>query len=258
MAVEAQGVGNMSTRFGKLVTSVALALLLISVGAAAVGAQDSGTPATDNTFPVQITFVNGLTALSAVDVYINGDESDQRVVEGLEYGAVSESFEGTAPGTLIVVKQNVNFGIDRYLYQTLVPTAAGQHYVVVISDYVLIPVQVDVSQAVGDNARTVAVHAAAEAPAVDIYATPSGETFSIGNVVPLVTNVKYGTTTAGGPAAAGTYDINLTQTGTDTEVLQQDGVTIDAGQSYVFVLIGQPGSSEQPLTLLTVSEPLAS
>jgi uncharacterized protein DUF4397 len=247
----------MTSKFGKLITSVALALLLVSIGGAVVGAQDSATPAA-GTFPVQITFVNGLTALSAVDVYINGTEKDQRVVEGLKYGEISESFEGTAPGTVVTVKQNVNFGIDRYLYQTVVPTAAGQNYVVVISDYVLIPVQVDVSKAVGDTARTVAVHAAAEAPAVDIYATPSGQTFSIGNVVPLVTNVKYGTTTAGGPAAAGTYDIQLTQTGTDTLVLEQDGVTIDAGQSYVFVLIGQPGSTEQPLTLLTVSMPLAS
>ncbi|HET9661432.1 MAG TPA: DUF4397 domain-containing protein [Thermomicrobiales bacterium] len=248
----------MTSRFAKLVFGLTLALMLASIGSAAVAAQDSGTPAAQGSFPVSITFVNGMTSLSAVDVYLNGTDKDQRVVEGLKYGDVSESFEGTAPGTVVTVKQNVNFGIDRYLYQTLVPTAAGQSYVVVISDFVLIPVQVDLSQAAADAARTVAVHAASEAPAVDIYATPSGQQFSIGNVVPVVTNVKYGTSTAGGTVVAGAYDINLTQTGTDTEVLQQDGVTIDAGQSYVFVLIGQPGSTEQPLTLVTVSQPLVS
>jgi hypothetical protein len=248
----------MTSRFTKLIASIAVALMVIGAGGAVVSAQDSGTPAASNSFPVNITFVNGMTSLSAVDIYINGTDKDQRVVEGLKYGDVSESFEGTAPGTVVTVKQNVNFGIDRYLYQTLVPTAAGQSYVVVISDFVLIPVQLDLSKAPDGGARTVAVHAAAEAPAVDIYATPSGQKFAIGNAVPAVTNVKYGTSTAGSTVAAGSYDINLTQTGTDTEVLQQDGVTIDAGQSYVFVLIGQPGSTEQPLTLLTVSQPLAS
>ncbi len=247
----------MTLRLTKIIASVAVALLLASAGAA-VSAQDAATPTAQNTFPVNITFVNGMTSLSAVDVYINGTDKDQRVVEGLKYGDVSDVFQGTAPGTVVTVKQNVNFGIDRYLFQTLVPTAAGQSYVVVISDFVLIPVQVDLSKTPDGGARTVAVHAAAEAPAVDIYATPSGQKFSIGNVVPAVTDVKYGTSTAGSAVAAGSYDIDLTQTGTDTEVLQQTGVTIDAGNSYVFVLIGQPGSTEQPLTLLTVSQPLAS
>ncbi len=247
----------MTSRFGKLITSIVLTLLLVGAGSAVVGAQDA-TPATQNTFPVNITFVNGMTSLSAVDIYLNGTDKDQRVVEGLKYGEASEIFEGTAPGTVVTVKQNVNFGMDRYLFQTLVPTAAGQSYVVVISDFVLIPVQVDLSKTSDGGARTVAVHAAAEAPAVDIYATPSGQQFSIGNIVPVVTDVKYGTSTAGSAVAAGSYDINLTQTGTDTVVLQQAGVSIEGGQSYVFVLIGQPGSTEQPLTLLAVSQQLAS
>ena len=248
----------MTSRFAQLVASLTLAFVLAGFGGAAVAAQDAATPAAQDSFPVKVTFVNAMTSLSAVDIYINGTDKDQRVVEGLQYGDVSEAYDGTAPGTVVTVKQNVNFGLDRYLYQTLVPTAAGQSYVVVISDFVLIPVQVDLSKAGDDGAHTVAVHAASEAPAVDIYATPNGQQFSIGNVVPVVTNVRYGTSTAGGTVAAGSYDINLTQTGTDTEVLQQDGVTIDAGQSYVFVLIGQPGSTEQPLALVTVSQPLAS
>src|SRR3954470_10991913 len=63
-----------------------------------VTAQDS-TPAEGQTFPVHIQFLNAMTALDAVDVYINGDESNQRVAEGLEYGAVSDAYEGTAPVT---------------------------------------------------------------------------------------------------------------------------------------------------------------
>lgn len=233
-----------------------MAMLLVGVSVATIGAQDATPEA--STFPVQITFVNGMTALSAVDVYINGDREDERVVEGLAYGETSETFEGTAPGTVVVVKQNVNFGIDRYLYSTLVPTAAGQSYVVIISDFVLIPVQFDISAVDGGGARTVAAQASSEAPAVDIYATASGEEFSTDGSEPIVTDLKYGTTTAGSTVAAGSYAVTLTQTGTDTVVLQGDDISVEDGRSYVFVLIGKPGSTDQPLTLVSVSQPLAS
>src|SRR5215204_4181841 len=85
-------------------TFLALVMLLGS-GANALHAQDA-TPEGDDA-PVELVFVNALTALEKVDVYINGDESDQRVVEGLEYGTTSEAIEGTAPGTVVVVRQNV-------------------------------------------------------------------------------------------------------------------------------------------------------
>lgn len=248
---------HLSIKLRHLVSTLVVAMALIAMSGVAVGAQDA-TPESSSSFPVEITFVNGLTALSAVDVYINGDEEGQRVIEGLKYGETSQAFEGTAPGTVVVVKQNVNFGVDRYLYSTLVPTAAGQSYVVVISDFILIPVQIDLSAVSGSGARTVAAQAASEAPAVDIYAAPTGAEFAIGNLIPFVTDLRYGTTTAGTAVEAGTYDVTLTQTGTDTVVLQQAGVTVDAGQSYVFVLIGKPGSSDQPLTLVTVAQPLAS
>ena len=198
-------------------------------------------------------FVNAMTSLESVDVYVNGDEEEQRVVEGLEYGTVSEEFQGTAPGTVVVVKQNVNLGFDQYLFNTLIPTAAGNTYVIVISDFLISPVQLDTSATAGDGARTVGVHAASQAPAVDLYVTPAGEAFSIGDVVPLIAGLQYGYTTAGGPAATGSYDVRLTQSDSDALVLEQAGIAIDANLSYAFVLIGKPGSTEQPLTLISVS-----
>ncbi len=243
------------SRIGQLLAALLLAVAVLPMVGQGIAAQDS-TPAAES-FPVSITFVNGMTSLGAVDVYINGDKEEQRVAEGLEYGTTSESFEGTAPGTVIVIKQNVNWGVDRYLFNTLVPTEAGGTYVVVISDFILIPVKMDLSAA-GDNAHSVGIHGAAQAPAVDIYVTPSGQEFSIGNVVPLITDLGYGFTTAGGPAVPGSYDLRLTQTGTDTIAVEQDGVEIEAGMSYVFVIIGKPGSTEQPLTVVTVAQPTAS
>src|SRR5215204_2632209 len=123
-------------RFGTLALVLALmAMSALAIGMGSVVAQDS-TPPSDETFPVNIRFLNAMTALDKVDVYINGDESDQRVVEGLEYGTVSDAYTGTAPVTGVVVKQNVT-GFDRYIFSTVVPTEAGKEYLVVITDLFL-------------------------------------------------------------------------------------------------------------------------
>jgi hypothetical protein len=228
----------------------------LALGLAGPVVAQEGTPDTSQTggsFPVQITFVNAVTSLESIDVYINGDDSEQRVVEGLEYGTVSETFEGTAPGTIIVIKQNVNWGFDRYLFDTLVPTEAGKSYVVTISDFLIIPTEVDLSATEPGAARTRGVHAAAQAPSVDVYVTPAGEEFSVGNVVPLISDLAYGRVTDGGPTPAGSYDLRLTATGTDTVALESPGLTVEAGQVYTFIVIGKPGSTEQPLTILPVA-----
>jgi hypothetical protein len=225
---------------------------IMLAGGASLAVAQEGTPETGESFPVNVTFLNAMTSLDAVDVYINGDEEDQRVVEGLEYGTTSEVFEGTAPATIVVIKQNVNLGFDRYLFDTVVPTQAGQNYLIVISDLLIIPTQLDPSGADRTSAHAQAVHAAAQAPAVDVYVTEAGTDFAIGDVVPIVTDMGYGFAGTGGAMPAGSYDVRLTQTGTDTVALEQDGVTVEAGKIYTFVLIGKPGSTEQPLTLVSV------
>jgi len=235
--------------------------IAVAIGFGLMGgtiAAQEGTPATgDASFPISITFVNAVTALGSIDVYINGDNEDQRVVEGLEYGTASESFDGTAPGTIVVVKQNVNWGVDRYIFDTLVPTEPGKSYVVVISDFFIIPTEVDLSATGADSGRTRAVHGAAQAPSVDVYVTPAGQEFSVGNVVPLIVDLSYSRVTDGGLTPAGSYDLRMTATGTDTIALEQTGVDIEAGQVYTFVIIGKPGSTEQPLTLVPVVFPAA-
>ncbi len=237
---------------------------LVIIGAMAFGFAGSSLSAQESTpndaqsggsFPVKITFVNAMTSLGSIDVYINGDEEGQRVAEGLEYGTVSDTFDGTAPGTIIVVKQNVNWGFDRYLFETLVPTEAGKNYIVTISDFLITPTEVDLTATEPGAARTRGVHAAAQAPSFDVYATPSGEAFSVGSLVPLISDLAYGRVTEGGPAMAGSYDLRLTATGTDTVALESPGVTVEAGQVYTFIIIGKPGSTEQPLTLLPVVFP---
>lgn len=236
--------------FVRFTAALGLLLALLATTVTGVIAQES-TP-DPATFPVSITFVNAMTSLDKVDVYINGDREDERVIQGFEYGAVSETFEGTAPGTVIVIKYNVDHGFDRYLYSTLVPTAAGQSYLIVISDIFLLPVAFDVRTAGEDVAYTQAIHAAAQAPAIDVYVNAADAAAD-----PTVTALPFGLRTEGVEAPAGTYSVVVTATGTDTALIEQPDVVLEAGTTSIFVLIGKPGSTEQPLTLLQVQSPAA-
>ena len=127
-----------SIRLRFLAIAAVVALSFGFMAAMPVARAQDATPA--NEFPVNIRFMNAMTSIDKIDVYVNGDEKEQRVVEGLEYGTVSDVYEGTAPVTAVIVKQNVNSGFDRYLFQVVVPTEAGQDYLVVVSDLLIIPV----------------------------------------------------------------------------------------------------------------------
>ena len=158
--------------------SILLWMLVLPGASAVVNAEDA-TPANSDA-PAKLIFVNALTALDKVDVYLNGDESEQRVLEGLDYGATSDELEGTAPGTVIVIRQNVNWGVDRDLFNTMIPTEPGHTYVVVITDFFVIPVELDLSEPRIGNARTIGIHAAAEVPPVDVYASEASRRIPLG------------------------------------------------------------------------------
>jgi hypothetical protein len=236
--------------------SILLWMLVLPGASAVVNAEDA-TPANSDA-PARLILVNALTALDKVDVYLNGDESEQRVLEGLDYGATSDELEGTAPGTVIVIRQNVNWGVDRDLFNTMIPTEPGHIYVVVITDFFVIPVELDLSEPRIGNARTIGIHAAAEVAPVDVYVSEASRRIPLGNLTPLLEDLQYGYSTAGGSTRTGTFDLRLTEAGTDNVVLEQDGITIDPNTSTIFVLMGKAKSKEQPLTVVSVTRPTTS
>lgn len=225
---------------GLPIVAALVASVVMTVG---VAAQDATPEVSEQpSFPVTVTFLNAMTAQKNVDVYVNGSDSDERVVEGLDYGTFSAPFEGTAPATTVVIKQNVNLAFDRWLFNAIVPTEAGRQYVIIISDYVLIPLQVNTSAMAGGGASARIAHAAAQAPAVDVLVD--------GTVA--VENLQYGRASdEAGELAAGDYAISLNATGTDTEALDGGTLTLQDAKAYVFVIIGEPESSEEPLEIVT-------
>jgi hypothetical protein len=222
---------------------LALALGTMSLVLPGPAAAQDGTP--QPSFPVMAVFVNGMTSFETVDVDLNDD--DNRIVEGLDYGEVSEPVELTSPASNIIVKEPRNMQFDRWLFNTIVPTQAGQTYVITISDVFIIPVQVDLAAAAAGGAHARLVHGSSQTPALDVFVGDQA--------TPVITNLRYGSASDTGEVAAGTYDLKLNQTGMPTLVLSAP-TTIEAGQAYTLVLIGKPGSTEQPLTLLTVTQPL--
>jgi hypothetical protein len=240
-----------SNRLRFLAIAAVVALSFGFMTAMPVARAQDATPG--NEFPVNIRFMNAMTSLDKIDVYINGDEKEQRVVEGLEYGTVSDAYEGTAPVTAVIVKQNVNSGFDRYLFQVVVPTEAGKDYLVVVSDLLIIPTELDLSATSAEDARVRAINAAAQAPSLDFYVTRASDATVVGDLEPVVTDVRYGQATDAGEILAGTIDITAKATGTDTVAAESSGVDLQASQSYTFVVIGSPGSTDQPLTIVPVA-----
>jgi len=232
-------------------TSLLSIVAILALGLGMLSAMPTAR-AQDSEFPVNIRFLNAMTAVGAIDVYINGDQEDQRMAVGLEYGVVSDVYQGTAPVTAVIVKQNVNNGFDRYLYQIVVPTEAGKDYLVIVSDLLIIPTEMDLSATDGDQARVRAVNAAAQSPALDFYVSRASEGTVLGDLSPVVTDIRFGQATDAGEVPAGSYDVTATATGTDTVAVQSNGLAMDAGQSYTLVVIGTPGSTDHPLTIIPV------
>lgn len=92
------------------------------------------------------------------------------------------------------------------------------------------------------NAHIRFVHAAATAPAVDVWAGPN----------PFFTNVSYGSTgqPAYKPAPAGSVVLSVTPAGTRDVVLQLPNVNLEAGKVYTITASGLVGDKEAPLTAL--------
>ena len=110
----------------------------------------------------------------------------------------------------------------------------------------------DLSAIDGDQARVRAVNAAAQSPALDFYVTRASEGTVIGDLSPVVTDIRFGQATDAGEVPAGSYDVTANATGTDTMAVQSNGLAMDAGQSYTLVVIGKPGDTDTPLTIIPV------
>ena len=110
--------------------------------------------------------------------------------------------------------------------------ASGTSYTVAATNVVAsieAQVLVDAATPSANGAQVRVVHFSADAPAVDVR--PDGGS-------PIVTNLAYPDATDYLDIAAGTYDLEVCATGTDTCPLDLDPVSVENGTSYTAFAVG--------------------
>ena len=85
-----------------------------------------------------------------------------------------------------------------------------------------------------DDARIRVLHASPDAPAVDIWINDA--------IVDDLTNVPFGTISEYMAVPAGTYNVKVFATGTDTNPVIDADATVEAGTSYTIAAIGELAS----------------
>ena len=226
--------------------ALALALLLgVSVLPALVGvttAQDE-TPAAGSTVETKARVIHAATNTDPIKVSFDGDPG----IDDLAYGQVSD-FVDIDPGDVWVDIEEAGLDVTDYVYSATFPyVPTGNNYQLILSDDLVQTQLVDISPLGARVARARLVHSSAETPTIDIVAT--------GVDRPLITNVHYPQSTEYFEIPAGTYDLQLVQSGTTTVLLDLPGTVVDAGTVYDFVVMGTPGDDDHPLQVITATTP---
>jgi hypothetical protein len=194
------------------------------------GAQDGVTIQT------RVQFLHAATDLGQIEVHLNDDE----VLDEFTYGMVSDWID-VAPGTVWLTLYLDRAGINYINFQAVYPVQAGNDYVVVITDALVIPSVVDRSPIEGDVARVRFTHATVETPAVNVTAGDVG----------LASELTYARLSEPVELAPGSHEVTVSLADTGDTVLTAP-IEVEAGRTYDVVLMGDPTSSDAPLTLTTL------
>lgn len=170
----------------------------------------------------------------AVDVYVDGQRaiSNLRFTEGTNYTMLPEGQHqvqvfaaGTGPGGTAVINAPVTLQGGR-AYTIVAANVVARIEPLVIEDNLTPPV--------AGKAHLRVIHAAPDAPAVDVAVK--------GGPVPF-TNASFKAATPFTPVDAGTYTFEVRPTGTTNAVLTTDPTALAAGRLYTVFAMGQVGNN---------------
>jgi len=182
-------------------------------------------------------FVHNIPGQTVVDIYVN----QRLVLSGVRYKGVSDFFsfnlgvldvQVKVSGTNNIIAEGVlNLGASKY---TLIIHGKGPYSILALEDSTQCPMP--------GMALVRVIHAAADAPAVDIYAN---------NQIKLFSNISYGS--AGSPLYAsvnpGNYKINVVPANSFSSVLDVN-ISLASGAIYTVIASGIPGDRMYPLNLI--------
>ena len=180
----------------------------------------------------------------AVDVYLN----DSKAITNLAFKASSDF--AAVPAGSYAVKVTATGATDAVISATL-PLEAGQSYTVVavgrLADITARVYQDDTSALAAGKARLRVIHASPNTPGVDVAVT--------GGPV-LITNLAFPNASDNLTVDAGTYNVEVRPTGTQTAALSAPGLALDAGKYYTVLAVGLLGETPA-LELLPIVDTLA-
>lgn len=193
---------------------------------------DTGDGATDQAEMAQLRVIHSSPDAPAVDVYVDGNEA----ISGLEPGKASD-YQEVASGEHTVTVYPAGQQENPVLEQQ-VDLNAGENYTVVAAGTAanLQPVIAGskVTEPAEGQAMVQFIHAAADAPAVDVRVPQE-------NMV-LFNDVEFKETTDYETVPAGTYNLAVTPAGQqDKTLLRVQDVKLTAGKTYTVVAQGAAG-----------------
>lgn len=191
-------------------------------------------------FPTRIRVLHASPALGKVEIRFNGEKK----LDEFTYGTTSDWIEVGA-GVVRVTISRDRAGINYIVYDAVAPVVANEDYELVLSDPLVIPIPVDRSPLAADTARVRVVHASVDVPAIDI-AKKGGDV--------IIENLAYGQLSDPLEVPAGSVDLEARLHDSGEVALELPGLTAEAGTVYQVVIYGNPGDSEAPLTVTTLSD----
>jgi Domain of unknown function (DUF4397) len=213
-----------------------VALLLMVTAVAAVAASAGTRQAVAQDIQTRAIVLHAATDLGKVEVAFNSDT----VAEELEYGDETDWVD-VDPGTVQVWITRDRAGINYTVFNAVYPVPAGNDYYLIITDALVMAGTFDNSEVRGDNANVQITHASVDTPAVNVVAT--------GAEINLATQLAFGRTSDAVAVPAGTYDAEVRLADTGEVLATATGGTVEVGNAYQYVLIGDPGDDDHPLEL---------
>lgn len=231
----------MDNRLGRALLGILTAASTL-VGAFALSAATPAAAQQADTARVRV--VHASPDAPAVDVYLN----DSKAITNLAFKASSDF--AAVPAGSYAVKVTATGATDAVISATL-PLEAGQSYTVVavgrLADITARVYQDDTSALAAGKARLRVIHASPNTPGVDVAVT--------GGPV-LITNLAFPNASDNLTVDAGTYNVEVRPTGTQTAALSAPGLALDAGKYYTVLAVGLLGETPA-LELLPIVDTLA-
>lgn len=231
-------VGSIKTSRRSLLLGSSMVLLSVAtpLGLSRAAAQDV-------TIQTRVKVLHAATNTGEVEVHFNGAQD----LEEFGYGDQSD-FIDIDPGAVRVTITADRIGFNYAIFDAQYPVAAGNDYLLVITDALILTGRFDNSSSAFEGSRVQFMHGSVDTPAVTVTVS--------GGALALATDLGYSQTSDTVAVPAGSYDVEVTLADTGEVLLTQSGVTIDENQAYVWVLMGDPTDSDFPLTITALQDDL--